>query len=69
LIGEAPGQQLVDLIDWVLADMLEDVTQIRFRVQAIQLCRTDQTIESGSALTTGIGTSEEKISSVMHGRS
>ena len=34
---------------------LEHVTQIRLRIQAVELCRLDQDVDRRRALTTGVG--------------
>jgi len=59
--GDVPGQQLFDAINGVVGDAGEDVAQVSFRVEADQLGRADQAVESGGTLTAGVGAGEEII--------
>jgi len=56
--GDVPWQRLFDAIDRMVGDAPEHITQIGFWVQAAEFGRSDQAVEGGSALATGIGSSE-----------
>jgi hypothetical protein len=47
----------------MFGDAAEDVTQICFWVQSVELGRPDQTIEVGCPAATVVGTSEEIVAS------
>src|ERR1700691_2326931 len=56
-----PRQQLLDPVDGVVCDTGEHLSQIRLRVQAIELGGADETVERGGPLASRIGACEEKI--------
>jgi hypothetical protein len=45
----------------VVGDAGEDIAQVSFRVEAVQLGRADQAVEGGGTLTSRIGAGEEII--------
>jgi len=45
----------------VVSDAGEDIAQISLWVEAVQLGRADQAVESGGTLTAGVGAGEEII--------
>ena len=49
-----PGQQFDDAVDRVMDDAAEDVTQIGFRVEAVQFRRLDQGAPSGGKIATAM---------------
>lgn len=52
-LGEfhVPGQKLIDLKNRMVGDASEDVSQIGFRVETVKLCRANQAVDCGGALT------------------
>ena len=58
--GQVPGQQFGDAIDGVIGDAREHGPEIVFRVDAVELGRTDEGVEGGS-LSAGIGANEEVV--------
>jgi len=56
---DVPGQQLFDAINGVVGNVGEDVAQVGFWVEAVQLGRADQAVEGGGTLPSRIGASEE----------
>lgn len=43
--SEVPGQQFIDAVDWVICNAREDVAQVGFRVEGVQLGRADQAVD------------------------
>ena len=50
--SDRPGQQFFDAIDRVIGDALDDVAQVRFGIHAVELGRSDQTIDRRGTLAT-----------------
>jgi hypothetical protein len=50
--GEVPGEQFVDLVDWMVGDSVQDLSEIAFRVQSVDFCRPDERIDGGSPFAT-----------------
>jgi hypothetical protein len=51
----------VDAIDRMVGDLLDDAAKIRFGIAAVQLGGLDQAVDSGGALTTGVGSGEGPV--------
>ena len=49
------------LIGWPSAILVSSVAQIRFGVNAVELCRLDDGVDRGGPVAAGIGPGEEKI--------
>jgi hypothetical protein len=60
-VHQIPGQQFLDPIGGMVGDPGEHVTQVGFRIQAVQLGRPDEAVERGSSFTAGIGAGEEVV--------
>ena len=63
-----PRQQLHDAIDRMLGDTLENIAQVGFRIELIELGRTDERVDNGRALTAAVSTGEEIIFSAESNR-
>ena len=63
--GHIPGQQIGDPIDWVIGDACEHVAEIVFRIEPVELGRTDEGVDRSGPLSAGIGAGEQVILSVM----
>ena len=66
--GDMPRQQLHDAIDRMLGDTLENIAQVGFRIELIELGRTDERVDNGRALTAAVSTGEEIIFSAESNR-
>ena len=62
---DAPWQQFLDATDRVIGDALNNVAQIRFRVEAIELGGADQAVDAGGAFAAGIRAAEELVFALM----
>ena len=56
-----PGQQIGDLAGRMIGDAGEHVGEILLRVEAAELCRFDQRIESRCTAAAGVGAGEQVI--------
>ncbi len=45
-----PRQQVSDMIDWVVGDAYQDIAQVGFWINAVELCVFDERIHSGCSL-------------------
>ncbi len=74
-----PRQELVNTIDGMIGDVSEDVAQPGFRIDAVQLGRPDQRVDSCSTFAASVGAGEQvcqtarrssdvRIPKVRHGR-
>src|SRR5579875_921596 len=59
--GEIPGQELVDAVDGMIGDLFEHASEIEFWIQPVELGRSQQRVDRGSAVTTGIGSTEQEV--------
>ena len=59
--GEVPGQQSLKLVDRMVGDAFEDMAQVEFRVESVELRRTEQAVDGRSTLATGVRASEEVV--------
>ena len=57
---EVPGEEFLDLMDWMVCNTGEHVREVGFRIDTVQLCRADQGVHRGSAFAADIG-SRKKI--------
>ena len=64
-VGDVPWQQFFHTADRVIGNQGDDMPQIGFGIEAIELGRADQAIQAGSALPSGIRTGEEVVFAVM----
>src|SRR4029453_14455085 len=48
--SDVPRQQVVDAVDRMLGNAVEYLTQIRFRIDAVELRRSNQAVERGGML-------------------
>src|ERR1700683_2033397 len=51
---DVPGQELVDAADGMVWDLRQDGAEIEFRVEAVQLRRSDQAVQGGGAFATAV---------------
>ena len=51
----------MDAIDRVIGDLFEHAAEIKFRIKPIELGCSQQGIDGGCTLATGIGSTEQKI--------
>lgn len=58
---DIPRQQLLDAIDRMLSNVHEHVSQVRLRIQLVELGRTQQRVDRRSTLTAGVGTRKQVI--------
>lgn len=56
-----PGQEFVDPVDRMLGNLLEDATQVSFRIKAVELRRANQAIDRRGAFAAGIRTREQIV--------
>jgi len=56
-----PRRQLADAVDLVIGNAGEDVAQIGFGVEVVELGGFDEGVDGGGALTAGIGSCEEIV--------
>ena len=54
--GEVPGQEFLDTADGMVGDLGEHGAEIELRIEAVQLCRSDQAVHGGGPFSTAIGT-------------
>jgi hypothetical protein len=47
---KVPRQQFVHAVNWMACDPFEDVTQICFRIEPVQLRRFDEAVDRGGPL-------------------
>ncbi len=59
--GKVPGQKLVDAVDGMVGDTFEHMTEIEFRVDAVQFGRAQQSIDRSRAFSSGIRACEEIV--------
>ncbi len=59
--GEIPWQQFPQTIDWMIGDALEDVAQIEFRIESMELRGAEQAIDRSSAFAASVGSSKEIV--------
>jgi hypothetical protein len=52
---EVPRQQFGDAVDGMVGDTGQHLAQIGFRIEAIELGRTDQAVDRGSTFPTRVG--------------
>jgi hypothetical protein len=48
--SDVPGQELFNAVDWVIGNLLEHVAEISFRIQSIQFCRAEESVEGSGTL-------------------
>lgn len=65
LSGNDPRYEFVDAVDRVVGDACEDVAQIRLRIDAIEFCGANQTVNCGSTFTTRVCSSEQIVAATM----
>ncbi len=58
----APGEQLVDAVDWMRGDALEYMPEVAVRIDAIESASADETVEARSGLAARIRAGEEVVS-------
>ena len=63
--GEVPWQQIRDPADGVVGDAFEDVVEIEFRVEPVELCRAEQGVDGGGAFSARVRSREEINSCVL----
>jgi hypothetical protein len=56
-----PGQQFRYSIDGVLSNSFQDLTEVSFRIESVELDRTEQRIDRGSAFATSIRSGEKIV--------
>ena len=64
-MSQVPGQEILDVADGMICDLSQHGAEIEFRIDAVELGRADERVESGGALTSRIGAGEEVILAVM----
>ena len=60
-MDQVPGQQLIDAADRVVGDPGKNDAEIEFRIDAVELGRTDERVDGGGAFATGVGTGEQVV--------
>ncbi|HED1257232.1 TPA: fimbria/pilus periplasmic chaperone, partial [Citrobacter amalonaticus] len=63
VIGEiyVPWQKLCHFVRWPLRQHAQDISEVGFRIDAIQSARSEQTIQQGSTLATMIAAEEDVV--------
>ena len=56
-----PRQQLIDLLQGVIGDSSQHVSQERFRIDTVELCGSDQAVHCGGTFPASIGATKQKI--------
>jgi hypothetical protein len=59
--GEIPGQQFRNAIDGMIGDTFQYMAQVEFRIEAVELGCSQQSIDRSRAFSAGIGTGEEIV--------
>ena len=59
--GDVPGQEFLEPVHWMFCDAFEHVAQVEFRVESVELRRTEQAVDGRSTLAAGIRASEEVV--------
>ena len=60
-----PRQKLFDTVDRMIRDSGEHIRQVCLRIDSVEFCGSDQTVDCRGTLSTAIGTCKKKILSVM----
>jgi len=61
LEGYVPRQQVVDPADGMVGDTFEDMVEVEFRIEAVELGGAEQRIDDGGAFATGVRACEEIV--------
>src|ERR1700761_578574 len=59
--GEVPGQEFLEPVHGMFCDAFEHVAQVEFRVESVELRRTEQGVDSSSTLATSVRAGEEVV--------
>src|ERR1700733_6212175 len=59
--NDVPGQELVDAADGMVWDLRQDRAEIEFRVEAVQLRRSDQAVHGGGTFSTAVRTCKQVV--------
>jgi hypothetical protein len=64
--GNAPGQQFVDAVDWMIGNTGQHVAQVSARVDAIEFARRDQRVHGRRPLAAAaVGAGKEEVLSTQ----
>ena len=55
---QVPGLEFVDPADWMVRDLGQDGAEVEFRVEAVQFCRSDESVDGSGTLAAAIGAHE-----------
>src|SRR5204863_4535893 len=58
---DIPGQQLVDPVDWMLADARENLTQVGLGLKAVEACRANERVEDRGPIAASVGAQEQPV--------
>src|SRR5258708_27256952 len=64
--GEVPRQELLVTVDGMIGDVGQHMSQIGFRIEAVELGRPDEGVEDGGTFSSASGAGEE-IVATAHG--
>ena len=56
-----PGQQFVDPLDRMIGDAGDDIAEIGFRIEAVELGRFDEGVHRRGAFAAAVGTGEQPV--------
>ena len=52
--SDVPGQEFFNAVDRMIGNSLEHVAEISFRIQAVQFCRAEESVEGSGTLASPI---------------
>ena len=59
--SKVPGQEFVDAVDRMIGDALQDMSQIEFRIKAVELRGAEQGVDSSRAFASSIRAGEKIV--------
>jgi hypothetical protein len=62
----APGQQFVNAVDWMIGNTGQHVAQVSARVDAIEFARRNQRVHRRRPLAAAVGAGKEEVLASMH---
>lgn len=61
VFGNAPGQQFVNAVDWMIGNTGEHVAQVSEWIDAIEFARRDQRVHRRRPLAAAVGAGKEEV--------
>ena len=58
---QVPGKQFLDSADRMISDLRQHGAEVEFRIQSVELRRSDQGIHRGGAFAATVGTCEQEV--------